>query len=228
MKIAVCDDEHQELEGICSFLNRYDVSHTIDTKQYTSGAELLKQIESGIYFDLLLLDIEMDVNGFELARKIAAKPKKPLIVFITRLNEYAAQGYGIAFRYLVKPVEYSAFSKVMDAAVRQLRNDCLWIKDEGNMRRIEASEILYVESSGHNLTIHQEKNRVCLRMTMQNVSDQLCEAGFFAPHKGYLVNIKHIQKITETEVILTNNTHIPLSRRNKTKLEQVFYRSLEL
>ena len=56
-------------------------------------------------FDLLLLDIEMPSNGFQLAQSLIQMEKHPLVVFVTKRHEYAVQGYGIAFRYLVKPLD---------------------------------------------------------------------------------------------------------------------------
>ena len=57
----------------------------------------------------------MPSNGFQLAQSLIQMEKHPLVVFVTKRHEYAVQGYGIAFRYLVKPLDQTLFAAAMDA-----------------------------------------------------------------------------------------------------------------
>lgn len=54
MKIAVCDDEKSMLEQMEENLKEFETLFQIDC--YTSGEALL---DSGIYYDLIFLDIDM-------------------------------------------------------------------------------------------------------------------------------------------------------------------------
>ena len=103
--VAVCDDEKSDLDGIVQSVQRYDVQGCFDIETYMDGNELLSELQmQKKSFDLLLLDIEMPSNGFQLAQSLIQMEKHPLVVFVTKRHEYAVQGYGIAFRYLVKPL----------------------------------------------------------------------------------------------------------------------------
>ena len=116
-RIAVCDDEPSELEDIVQSVKRYDVHGDFDIENYTDGAVLLSDLQlKRKFFDLLLLDIEMPSNGFQLAQTLTQMEKHPLVIFVTKRHEYAVQGYGIAFRYLVKPLDESLFAAAMDAS----------------------------------------------------------------------------------------------------------------
>lgn len=107
-RIAVCDDEPSELEDIVQSVKRYDVHGDFDIENYTDGAVLLSDLQlKKNFFDLLLLDIEMPSNGFQIAQTLTQMEKHPLVIFVTKRHEYAVQGYGIAFRYLVKPLDES-------------------------------------------------------------------------------------------------------------------------
>lgn len=107
-RIAVCDDEPSELEDIVQSVKRYDVHGDFDIENYTDGAVLLSDLQlKKNFFDLLLLDIEMPSNGFQIAQTLTQMEKHPLVIFVTKRHEYAVQGYGIAFRYLVKPLDKS-------------------------------------------------------------------------------------------------------------------------
>jgi len=122
-RIAVCDDEPSELEDIVQSVKRYDVHGDFDIENYTDGAVLLSDLQlKKNFFDLLLLDIEMPSNGFQIAQTLTQMEKHPLVIFVTKRHEYAVQGYGIAFRYLVKPLDESLFTAAMDAVVQELNS----------------------------------------------------------------------------------------------------------
>ena len=112
--VAVCDDEKSDLDGIVQSVQQYDVQGCFDIETYMDGNELLSELQmQKKSFDLLLLDIEMPSNGFQLAQSLIQMEKHPLVVFVTKRHEYAVQGYGIAFRYLVKPLDQRLFGKMM-------------------------------------------------------------------------------------------------------------------
>lgn len=103
--VAVCDDEKEDLSFLVRKITEYDTHQLFEIKTYTDGELLFDELKSQkTSIDLLLLDIEMPSNGFQLARTLQALPKHPMVIFVTRQHEYAVQGYGIAFRYLTKPL----------------------------------------------------------------------------------------------------------------------------
>lgn len=223
MKLAICDDESWELDNICSLLHRYDITNTISIICYTDGEKLLQQLKTGAEsFDLLLLDIEMPSNGFQLAQSILALPNKPLVIFVTKRHEYAVQGYGVAFRYLVKPLDYSIFSAAMDAAVQEFQSKRFSVEYDGGTLSLVTSDILYLESYGHMVVIHSKVKEIRLRMSIQNAAEQLPKRCFASPHKSYLVNMEHILYTTTDEIILSDSIHLPISRRKKQEFNRAF------
>ena len=145
-RIAVCDDEPSELEDIVQSVKRYDVHSDFDIENYTDGAALLSDLQlKRKFFDLLLLDIEMPSNGFQLAQTLTQMEKHPLVIFVTKRHEYAVQGYGIAFRYLVKPLDKSLFTAAMDAVVQELDSKHFTVEYEGATLSLETSDIYYLE-----------------------------------------------------------------------------------
>ena len=94
--VAVCDDEKSDLDGIVQSVQQYDVQGCFDIETYMDGNELLSELQmQKKSFDLLLLDIEMPSNGFQLAQSLIQMEKHPLVVFVTKRHEYAVQGYVI-------------------------------------------------------------------------------------------------------------------------------------
>ena len=185
--VAVCDDEKSDLDGIVQSVQQYDVQGCFDIETYMDGNELLSELQmQKKSFDLLLLDIEMPSNGFQLAQSLIQMEKHPLVVFVTKRHEYAVQGYGIAFRYLVKPLDQTLFAAAMDAVLQELNSKHFTIEYDGVTMSLETSDIYFLESHGHKVLIHCKEQDLTLRMSIPEALEQLPKRCFVSPHKSYL------------------------------------------
>ncbi len=118
MRIALCDDTAQDLEQLKEYCSQYSALH--DIREYASAAELLADYDNFMP-KLIFLDIEMEApTGYDAAMILSARSPKPLIIFVTQTLNYATRGYGIAFRYISKPLDYPAFSRLMQLAEEEL------------------------------------------------------------------------------------------------------------
>lgn len=73
MKIAVCDDNPIDREIITMMLLDYAAQKFIhfDLEEYNSGVNLIYDIEEGLVFDVIFLDIYMDeILGIEAAHTL--------------------------------------------------------------------------------------------------------------------------------------------------------------
>ena len=117
MRIAICDDEADQREVMLSFVCQYNPTLAVDT--YDAAIDLLLAVEK-IPYDIVFMDIEMPApNGFEIAQQLKVKSNSPLVIFVTKSNSYTIQGYGVAFRYLAKPISYAMFSSVLSLALKE-------------------------------------------------------------------------------------------------------------
>ena len=221
--VAVCDDEKSDLDGIVQSVQRYDVQGCFDIETYMDGNELLSELQmQKKSFDLLLLDIEMPSNGFQLAQSLIQMEKHPLVVFVTKRHEYAVQGYGIAFRYLVKPLDQTLFAAAMDAVLQELNSKHFTIEYDGVTMSLETSDIYFLESHGHKVLIHCKEQDLTLRMSIPEALEQLPKRCFVSPHKRYLVNMEHIVYATGAAVFLSSGHQLPISRRKRQEFNQNF------
>jgi len=160
MKIAVCDDEHQQTEYTKMLVNKWaddnDVEITIDMFE---SAENFKSAWSGNNaFDILLLDIEMGgQNGVELAKDLRKSDEKLVIIFITGFVDYMSEGYDVsALHYLMKPVKEDKFFEVLDKALAGLRKTSriiIFPKTGGDVK-IKADDIIYAEVLSHTVMLY--------------------------------------------------------------------------
>ena len=119
IKIAFCDDDLSVLDEIRELLDRYRVERNqeIDYRAFHNQLDLLFAIDSGVRFDILLLDIIMPGGtGIDAAMEIRKYDSNVKILFLTSSTEYAVQSYAVgAFFYQLKPIWAERFWKVSAA-----------------------------------------------------------------------------------------------------------------
>ena len=121
LRIAVCDDDktvvqsNREITENC--LKQCGSMGNIEV--YTTSSNLLCDItEDKVFYDLILLDIEMpESTGMEIAEKIKPYLPNVKIIFITSHIEYAIDAFELSiFRYVPKnDIEKRLSSAICDA-----------------------------------------------------------------------------------------------------------------
>lgn len=223
--IAVCDDEPEDLESLFDFVKRYHPEW--EPRRFSSGKDLLQAAET-VHFHLILLDIEMaSPTGFDVAKQLAARQEpRPLIIFITKSSAYTTRGYGVAFRYLIKPLSWEDFVLSMDAAVEELKANSFSFEYGGNLLSLPLPSIYYIESFAHIAVIHTADEEYRIRATLSELKQMLPMSRFASPHKSYLVNMAYINTVVSDDITLTNGVRIPLSRRRRQDFTRDFCRFL--
>lgn len=214
MKIAICDDEAADLRLIQSYCAQYDPQ--IPTAAFYSGEALLEAYKSDFY-DLVFLDIEMgQMNGLEVGTRLINMPQKPVIVFTTQSLNYAVRGYGIAMRYLPKPITYDMFSDVMELALERILPEKISVLSNGEQVLIPISEILYFEILRHQLFVHLNSGeKLSARGTLTEIISQVSRRSFVQPHKSFYINMEYVDRFTQQNVKMTNGDLIPIGRSKK-------------
>jgi DNA-binding LytR/AlgR family response regulator len=72
-------------------------------------------------------------------------------------------------------------------------------------------DILYAEAQGHYIALHTASETISTKMNLSEIEESL-GAGFFRCQRSFIVNIRHIKKITRTAVVLSGGAEVPLSR----------------
>lgn len=226
MHIAICDDEALDLSSLHNILRRYDTKKQFQISEFYSAAELLVSAKE-VSYDIAILDIEMDSpNGYEAALVLAKQPSPPLIIFATNSMDYTIRGYGLAFRYIPKPLTLEKLSPAIDAAVREIYADRFTFSVDGVSHVLHMKDIYYIEVYNHVTTLHTMDDEYSLRTSMKELLSQLPQGYFGMPHQSYIVNFTHIKTATTQEVVLTNGAHIPVSRRRQADFIQQLHRYL--
>jgi len=185
--------------------------------------------------DLIFLDIEMPlVNGINFLRTLQNPPK---VVFTTAYAEYALEGYDLNIAdYLLKPFSYERFLQAVTkvqkllapapaAAPQEAETGFLLIKEKEGLLKIRYDDILYIEASKDYMKIFTRATHYLVHQTMKNLENMLPPERFIRTHKSYMVALKEIKLVKPDEVLLSNNTGIPVSSSYKETVTSAFTRN---
>lgn len=235
--IAICDDNAADriklYEAIESYLCQQGVNANILT--YDNPYKLNSVIESKtICFDIIFLDIIMDdMNGMTCARIIRKQDKLVNIIFLTSSADYVYEGYEVnATGYLVKPIKIDQLAKVMERAIAQNENvekESICITYRGVTQKIPTKDILYFESENNkvNIVLAKTAEKITVYTKLDEFEQTQPLKTFIRSHKSYLVNFLYIEKYANDKFVLTTGTDIPISRTNKEKAREAFYKLLD-
>lgn len=214
MKIAICDDEPSDLAIIKQYCKQFDPALSATT--FVCGEALLNAFKDD-YYDLIFLDIEMGkLNGLDVGKQLVRLQPKPVIVFTTQSLNYAVRGYGIALRYLPKPITYDTFCHVMRLAMERILPYRLDVTINGVQKFIPITDIVYFEVLKHQIVIHLRSGEaLTMRGSLGEIITQIPNGCFSQPHKSYYINMEFVDKLTRQDAILTNGVAIPIGRSKK-------------
>lgn len=219
MRIAICDDDPKDLQAVHTALTQYDAAGNLKIASFTKASELF-DANKKTPFDIAILDIEMNApNGYEIAQQLVTQDAAPIIIFLTNSTAYAIRGYGIAFRYLTKPIVQDTLCKALDAAVCEVRANSFLFTADGNSHVVRMKDIYYFEVFNHHTILHTTDREFTFRATLKEIVTDLPKGYFGSPHQSYLVNFMHVQTAMAGELHLTNGAVVPISRRRQQEFE---------
>ncbi len=217
LNITICDDEHSQIEYLSTFVREWADERGVAVRisDYESAESFLFAYGDDKTTDVLLLDIQMKkIDGIALARKIRQDNNTVQIVFITGYTEYISEGYEVeALHYLIKPVSKQKLYNVLDRAAEKLKRNerGLILETADGVVRIPLHEIRFIEVRHNYITIHS-KNDITVKMTLSEIEKELDDR-FFRTNRSFIVNLSYLHKTTKTDVVLTDGTNVPLSKR---------------
>lgn len=217
IRIGVADDEPESRRVVLGHLARYQSENkaTFVVHSFEDGRDLVAGYRPD--FDILLLDVQMiEMDGFETAHRIREIDSEVIIIFITNMGQLAIKGYQVdALDYLVKPVTYFAFSQAIKRALArsERRPVAPVVLNVNNAQvRLDPSEIVYVESEKHRITVHTLDRQYSYSGTLKALEDELGDRGFFRSNNCYLVNLRHVKRVDQSGSAMLTGEVLQVSR----------------
>lgn len=222
LHVVICDDERETVDALHGYVDRFaaEQGEPVTVTEFSTGEELLTRYPRGT--DVVLLDIDLGTeNGLDAAEKLRRFAPDVCLIFITSLAQFAIRGYGVrAFGFLAKPVSYDVFSRELRAALKYLQRQnkhflTLRDRESGLQRQINAIDVLYLEVTGHELSVVLPEETVTLRGSLNPLIPELAPLGFLRCHAAFLVNYRAIESIDAAELTVSNGDRVPVSKAKR-------------
>ena len=190
MNIAICDDEENIRIYIRKLIQKQETFCKIT--EFSSGKELLEfQDETNAEeIDILFLDISMgDEDGMTVAKQLRSQMESNFEqVFAQTIREY---------QYLM--------------AKKKEKPKEVLVRNGNRTRSVSADDIYYIESSNRKVTLYLRHEKIEYYDKISSLESEL-KPNFFRIHKGYLVNIKYVERYDRTEVKMRNGDSLLISK----------------
>ena len=224
IRCLAIDDEPLALRQLAAYIQKIPFLQLV--KACESALEA-RQIMEEEMIDAIFVDINMpDRNGMDFVKSLAAPP---LVVFTTAYSEYAIDGFKVdAVDYLLKPfglddmkraahkvkTRYDLLNATPTTTVTTPTDDdnTIFLKTEHRMVRVDIDKIRYIEGMSEYLRIYLEgvQRPLIVLLSMKKMEERLPSASFMRVHRSYIINLRKIQEVNKSRVIMDADTYIPI------------------
>lgn len=229
LQIAICDDEQFYRDRIRRLVEQClrEKKLAFTVQAFLSGEEFLSKSENSVRYDIVFMDISMDkLDGIRVAERIRAFHSETYIVFVTAYIDYALEGYKVnAIRYIMKESLDDAVSECIDAILGKMQMARVAFPFIEGEKNLYTDNILYVESRKHKSIFYYMESSVVMYQIydkLDAIEKRLSGYGFLRIHKSYLVNRKHIRKVSNYTVFLDTGEELSVPRPRYQDVKEAF------
>ena len=232
MNITICDDRENELENIKRIVSEYAKAHaelSIKIDCYLNPLDMLESISKNGVPDIALLDVCMPgILGTEVAKELKTKSEDNTdIIFLTTSSDFAVKAFALHVNdYLTKPFTRERLTDTLDRIIEKRKRRLFVSVTSGReIHRIDLYQVLYMEAKNHNVEIYLKSGKNIKTHTtladMKSLFDNV--KGFISVGASYIVNLRCVQSILQTELIMVNGQNIPVPRRLRNDVKEWYF-----
>lgn len=235
LKVVICDDEENILKEAS-----YIVDKKLSEKQMSYNLQaindariLLDELKKNT-IDVLFLDIDMPYySGMDIASYISENNLSTILIFVTSHDELVFKTFAYKpFGFIRKTHLDEEIDELVDRLSKELefRKQELVIAKAGEIVKIPLNEISYIESDGNYLNIRTGEEIIRHRETMTNMENELKGKDFIRCHKGYLVNVNHIERMKMSELAVkcgNDDAILPVGRSYEKDVKKKIMESIK-
>ena len=210
LNCIVIDDEKPARDQIVEYIDRVPFLNFLQS--FNNAIEPLVFINSN-KVDVIFLDIEMeDFTGLQFAKTLKEKPH---IILTTAYDQYAIEAFDLEVcDYLLKPISFERFLQSVNKVFKlssKSSTDSESVTDHKNyaffkvgykMKRIDFSDILFIEGQRDYLKIITNDGSEMILMSFKEIEDILPGNYFLRVHKSYIIALNKIDSINRNRVYI--------------------------
>lgn len=240
MRIAICDDSKKDLEALYNVINDFYTENNIAVviEKFNNPEILLNKIflEGNDYFNLYVLDIIMQQNGIEVAKKIAKENPDAIIIFQSSSAEFAVDAFRVkALDYILKPLNVSQVHECLNRVSKLLetaKKEVIQVKTSDlNLINIEINKINYIESNDRKVLFHLVDETIISTTSLrkkflESIPFDFEKKNFLNCHASFIVNMNQIKSIINFDFVLFNGDVVPISKRMFKQTKEKYFKYL--
>lgn len=236
--IAICDDSKEYISYIKGMLDEAKKDENIDFKiyEFMSGEELVKNLDRGIDYDLLILDMQLGgMDGDETAEKFREKFPYAVLVFCSGVHLPTIKSFkATPFRYLLKQQPYKelveTMREVLEEVEKKSKEPTITAHYRWTTLRIKLSNVLYIENAkrGGRVVVcagceeAKCKEKVLVDEKPQQLLAKYEQYGFMLAQSSYLVNMNHIDILHAEDFVFDTGEVMKISRAYQKSFRDAF------
>lgn len=217
VKIALVEDEKclsdMEAEQIRAAWEQRDV---LEIACYGSAEDFLEEADGE--FDILVTDIELPgISGIELVRKLKEKNYSIYTVFLTVHDGYALESYRLeAEQYILKSQAKERLPGVINTLGKRVVETKVRhrvVTYDGTLYRMNLADILYFFREKQYIHYIMEGQSLKIRESLEKAEKEMGGFPFIKVERGYVINARHLNRISDHTAYMDNGDMVPISRR---------------
>lgn len=232
IKIAICEDDVEELDLLQTFLQQYSVENNLNFNitTFSNGFLFLDSLPQD--YKICFLDIFMPAfSGIETAKELRLVDKDVHLIFCTSSKHFALDGYSVqASNYLLKPLQKDKLFIALDEVLRKIDTEKLKsisVPTKDGILLIPLDKISYITPNSNNCKIHQQSvsfdNIVECKLSFTKMVQNLSQYNnFVLISRSNLINFDFVTGMEQDEFILNDGKKISIPRRKKKEITQSF------
>ena len=233
LHIALCDDNLQFLTYFEEMIKNElptafpTVTDNAKITLFSSGEELLSYMEDSVV-DVFFLDIDMPkMSGFDLAKVLANRTAKPLIIFTSGYDNFVYSCFDFSpFAFIRKSCLEQELPRVLErianSASDALRQVTLCTRASEYIS-LRIKDILYFESKQNYYTVRctDGTEHEC-RGTLSQAEDFVSEYDFYRIHSAFLVNMEYVDRVVDHYFISMKGFEVPVAQKRMAEFRKKY------
>ncbi len=225
-RVAICDDDavfRQELKDVLAqnfFYSRIRLDEFVD------GTDIMNEIENGVEFDIIFMDIGMkEMNGDTAVKKIrsSAVGVNAIVIFLTSYEADISQIVELRpFAYIYKKDGKALLNEKINKAFEQLEyeQDVIEIKSNRIVHRIRYRDIGYIESYRNSVHLYTAMEKYTTRSySISEIVAMIKSPKFIQVSASVLVNYDYVRRFTSKTVEMDDGRIFTITKKFKGALK---------
>lgn len=221
-RVAICDDDTVFRQKLKTKLTNSFFHSRIRLDEFVDGTDFLNEIENGMEYDLIFMDITMrEMNGDDAVKKLRSYEVgvNSIVIFLTSYEADVSKIVELRpFAYIYKKENEEYLNEKITRAFEQLESgqDVIEITCNRIRHRIRYRELRYIESYRNSLELHTTRGNYTTRSyNLSEIVSAIKSPKFIQISSSAIVNYDYVKHFTSKTVEMDDGQILSITKKFK-------------